>query len=103
MERIVERPGALDVHQASVTAYVRVWEQRVLREQMAEFQTTVHEEVHRHHLYRSKVVSATDVGGALIHLTVGSVIAFGRTIRDYPLCNHPPGQWSSRHLNLLIL
>ena len=42
MERIVERPGALDVHQASVTACVRVWEGRTLTEEMAEFQTTVH-------------------------------------------------------------
>jgi transposase len=42
MERIVERPGALDVHQASVTACVRVWEQRALCEHMAEFKTTVH-------------------------------------------------------------
>jgi hypothetical protein len=25
MKRIVERPGALDVHKASVTACVRVW------------------------------------------------------------------------------
>src|SRR5579859_537483 len=42
MERIVERPGALDVHKASVTACVRVWQGRELQEQMAEFQTTVH-------------------------------------------------------------
>jgi transposase len=42
MERIVERPGALDVHQASVTACVRVWEGRQLKEHMAEFATTVH-------------------------------------------------------------
>ncbi len=42
MERIVERPGALDVHKASVTACVRVWEGRELSEEMAEFQTTVH-------------------------------------------------------------
>src|ERR671934_995035 len=42
MERIVERPGALDVHQASVTACVRVWAGRKLEEHMAEFQTTVH-------------------------------------------------------------
>ena len=42
MERIVERPGALDVHQASVTACVRVWEGRKLEEHMAEFGTTVH-------------------------------------------------------------
>ena len=42
MERIVERPGALDVHQASVTACVRVWEGRKLEEHMAEFVTTVH-------------------------------------------------------------
>jgi transposase len=41
VERIVERPGALDVHKASVTACVRVWEGRVLTEQIAEFQTTV--------------------------------------------------------------
>jgi transposase len=41
MERIVERPGALDVHKASVTACVRVWEGRKLTEQIAEFQTTV--------------------------------------------------------------
>ena len=42
MERIVERPGALDVHQASVTACVRVWHERKLEEQMAQFATTVH-------------------------------------------------------------
>ena len=42
MERIVERPGALDVHKASVTACVRVWQGRELEEQMAEFATTVH-------------------------------------------------------------
>ena len=41
MERIVERPGALDVHKESVTACVRVWEGRELEEHMAEFQTTV--------------------------------------------------------------
>src|SRR5664279_1896172 len=41
MERIVERPGALDVHKASVTACVRVWEGRKLIEEMAEFQSTV--------------------------------------------------------------
>ena len=41
MERIVERPGALDVHKASVTACVRVWEDRVLSEEVAEFKTTV--------------------------------------------------------------
>ena len=41
MERIVERPGALDVHKASVTACVRVWEERELTEHMAEFRTTV--------------------------------------------------------------
>ena len=41
MERIVERPGALDVHKASVTACVRIWEGRKLTEQIAEFQTTV--------------------------------------------------------------
>ena len=41
MERIVERPGALDVHKASVTACVRIWEGRTLTEQIAEFQTTV--------------------------------------------------------------
>ena len=42
MERIVERPGALDVHKASVTACVRVWQNGVLQEQLTEFQTTVH-------------------------------------------------------------
>jgi transposase len=42
MERIVERPGALDVHKASVTACVRIWRGRELEEQMAEFATTVH-------------------------------------------------------------
>jgi transposase len=42
LERIVERPGALDVHQASVMACVRVWRERELEEQVAEFQTTVH-------------------------------------------------------------
>jgi len=41
VERIVERPGALDVHKASVTACVRIWEGRKLTEQIAEFQTTV--------------------------------------------------------------
>jgi Transposase len=41
MDRIVERPGALDVHKATVTACVRVWEGRELTEQIAEFQTTV--------------------------------------------------------------
>ena len=41
MERIVERPGALDVHKASVTACVRIWKGRKLEEQMAEFATTV--------------------------------------------------------------
>ena len=41
MERIVERPGALDVHKASVTACVRVWKDRVLSEEVAEFKTTV--------------------------------------------------------------
>jgi transposase len=41
MERIVERPGALDVHKESVTACVRVWEGRELEEHMAEFRTTV--------------------------------------------------------------
>jgi transposase len=41
MERIVERPGALDVHKASVTACVRVWEGRKLTEHIAEFKTTV--------------------------------------------------------------
>ena len=41
MERIVERPGALDVHKESVMACVRVWEDRELKEHMAEFRTTV--------------------------------------------------------------
>jgi hypothetical protein len=41
MERIVERPGALDVHKDSVMACVRVWEGRQLEEHMAEFGTTV--------------------------------------------------------------
>ena len=41
MQRIVERPGALDVHQATVMACVRVWQQRELREHVAEFKTTV--------------------------------------------------------------
>src|SRR5512134_350507 len=41
MQRIVERPGALDVHRASVTACVRVWHERELEEHVAEFQTTV--------------------------------------------------------------
>jgi hypothetical protein len=39
--RIVERSGAVDVHKASVTACVRVWEGRKLTEHMAEFRTTV--------------------------------------------------------------
>jgi transposase len=42
MRRIVDRPGALDVHQASVMACVRVWEDRVVTEHVAEFKTTVH-------------------------------------------------------------
>jgi transposase len=41
VERIVERPGALDVHKASVTACVRVWQGRELEEHLAEFKTTV--------------------------------------------------------------
>jgi transposase len=41
MERIVECPGALDVHKASVTACVRVWIGRKLEERVAEFKTTV--------------------------------------------------------------
>jgi transposase len=41
MDRIVDRPGALDVHKACVTACVRVWEDRELTEHLAEFQTTV--------------------------------------------------------------
>ena len=41
MERIVERPGALDVHKVTVTACVRVWKDRVLSEEVAEFKTTV--------------------------------------------------------------
>jgi transposase len=42
MKRIVERPGALDVHKVSVTACVRVWRAGELEEHLAEFQTTVH-------------------------------------------------------------
>jgi transposase len=42
VERIVERPGALDVHKASVTACVRIWRERELDEQIAELSTTVH-------------------------------------------------------------
>jgi transposase len=42
MERIVERPGALDVHKATVMACVRVWQERELTEHVAEFATTVH-------------------------------------------------------------
>ena len=41
MDVIVARQGALDVHKASVTACVRIWEGRKLTEQIAEFQTTV--------------------------------------------------------------
>ena len=41
MERIVERPGALDVHKATVMACVRVWQGRELTEHVAEFATTV--------------------------------------------------------------
>jgi len=41
MERIIERPGALDVHKESVMACVRVWDGRELEEHMAEFRTTV--------------------------------------------------------------
>jgi transposase len=41
MDRIVDRPGALDVHKASVTACVRVWADGELTEHLAEFQTTV--------------------------------------------------------------
>ena len=42
MDRIVERPGALDVRKATVMACVRVWEGHELEEHVAEFQTTVH-------------------------------------------------------------
>ena len=42
MRRIVERPGALDVHQATVMACVRTWEDRAVTEHVAEFKTTVH-------------------------------------------------------------
>ena len=42
MDRIVDRPGALDVHKASVTACVRVWADGGARASIvAEFQTTV--------------------------------------------------------------
>jgi transposase len=41
MERIVERPGALDVHRASVTACVRVGDEGGPIEHVAEFQTTI--------------------------------------------------------------
>jgi len=41
MDRIIDRPGALDVHKASVTACVRVWDEGELTEHLAEFQTTV--------------------------------------------------------------
>lgn len=41
MDRIVDRPGALDVHKASVTACVCVWEGSKLEEHVAEFQITV--------------------------------------------------------------
>ena len=41
MKRIVERPGALDVHKESVTACVRLWHGRKLEEHLAEFATTV--------------------------------------------------------------
>jgi transposase len=43
MDRIVERPGALDVHKATVMACVRVWEGSKLEEHVAEFKTTVHD------------------------------------------------------------
>jgi transposase len=43
MDRIVDRPGALDVHKASVTACVRVWEGDALTEHVAEFKSTVNE------------------------------------------------------------
>jgi len=41
MERIVQRPGALDAHKASVTACVRLWDDRRRQELMHEFPTTV--------------------------------------------------------------
>jgi len=41
MDRIVERPGALDVHKATVMACVRIWEESELEEHLAEFPTTV--------------------------------------------------------------
>src|SRR4051812_3456937 len=41
MERIVQRPGALDVHKASVTACVRIWHEGRLDELVGEFATTV--------------------------------------------------------------
>jgi hypothetical protein len=37
MERIVQRPGALDVAKASVTACVRIWHDRRLEELVHEF------------------------------------------------------------------
>lgn len=37
MKQIVERPGALDVHKASVPACVWVWVERKLTEHVAEF------------------------------------------------------------------
>ena len=39
MNRFVDRPGALDVHKASVTACVHVWEDAKLEEHLTEFQT----------------------------------------------------------------
>jgi transposase len=41
MDRIVERPGALDVHKATVMACVRTWQEGELEEHLAEFPTTV--------------------------------------------------------------
>ena len=43
MDRIVERPGALELHKATVMACVRVWEGSKLEEHVAEFKTTVHD------------------------------------------------------------
>lgn len=41
MERIMQRPGALDVHKASVTACVRAWHDGRLEELVEEFAATV--------------------------------------------------------------
>ena len=65
MERIVERPGALDVHKASVTACVRTWEGRELTEHIGQgvFQAGF-DALKRHHGLRPSIPQDRSVRGA---------------------------------------